>query len=603
MSNSETPTAPTGGTSGANTGTAAPNPMVLARLASLEMVKYLLAAEIALCVLAFVVALPLIFIWLSSGRFKSGLWLTKSKAVAAKRKASPSSTAPRKDPPSSSYFFIIFRRVYNATMLPTVPLINLTIGQILCLLILLGLNAAAFVYKNLAAPQLNFKRPAWISVASLPLVFILSMNNSPFGLIGKGYERVNFIHRFAGRLLILGAFAHYGLWLYMRYSMKAPLFVFEGPPQTGFIAVVALAVILLSSLKIFRSRLYQTFIFLHVTGYITVLGALWFHRVAIRPYIMVAAAAVVFDALQGLIIKTRFKSAILKSVPGNMTKIQVENAGDGWRAGQHVYLRILRGRRMFEKHPFTVANAPSSLSPANHDHSLILVSKVAGDFTQAVDFLGKKNSVHIPWTDDKSVQDKGSFVSESAQEPNRVSVIIEGPYGSFYTDLARYETVVLISGGSGFTYCSAMLEDIVGSFREGKSNTRKVYVTWSLRNLGMVHAFAASMNETLDLAKDLGLEISFRIYTSTMAPKKSNTIHFSHLIPTRVDVASLIEEALESTATAADFRNASRGSGVGVGVCGPTSLINATRKAVSGASGSLESKAGGITLHSEVFGW
>ncbi|EGF98562.1 uncharacterized protein MELLADRAFT_95557 [Melampsora larici-populina 98AG31] len=436
------------------------------------------------------------------------------------------------------------------------------------------------------------------------------MKNSPFGLIGKGYERVNFIHRFAGRLLILGAFAHYGLWLYMRHSMGAPLLVFAGPPLTGFIAVVSLAVILLSSLKIFRSRLYQTFLFLHIAGYITVLVALWFHRVAIRPYIIVAAAAVVFDALQGLLIKTRFKSAILKSVPGNMTKIQVQNVGDGWRAGQHVYLRIMRGRRMFEKHPFTIANAPSSLSPANHDQSLILVAKAAGDFTkthitltQAVEVLGKENVVHIPWTDEKSVQDKGSFVSESGHEPNRVSVIIEGPYGSFYADLARYETVVLIAGGSGFTYCSAMLEDIVGSFREGKCKTRKVYVTWALRDLGMAQAFSASVNETLDLAKELGLEISFRIYTSTIASREANTIHLSHLIPTRVDVASLIEEALESTATAANFRNVARGSGVGVGVCGPTTLINATRKAVARASGSLESKAGGITLHSEVFGW
>ncbi|KAH9817684.1 hypothetical protein DFH28DRAFT_889675 [Melampsora americana] len=431
------------------------------------------------------------------------------------------------------------------------------------------------------------------------------MKNSPFGLIGKGYERVNFIHRFAGRLLILGAFAHYGLWLYMRHSMGAPLLVFAGPPLTGFIAIVALAVILLSSLKFFRSRLYQTFIFLHIVGYLTVLGALWFHRVAIRPYIIVAAAAVVFDALQGLLIKTRFKSAVLKSVPGNMTKIQVENVGDGWRAGQHVYLRIMRGRRIFEKHPFTIANAPSSLSPANHDQSLILVAKAAGDFTktyisltQAVEVLGKQNVVHIPWTDDKSLQDKGSFVSESGHEPNRVSVIIEGPYGSFYTDLARYETVVLVAGGSGFTYCSAMLEDIVGSFREGKCQTRKVYVTWALRDLGMAQTFAASMNETLSLAKDLGLEISFRMYTSTISSKEYNTIHHSHVIPTRVDVSSLIEEALESTVNSANFRNASRGSGVGVGVCGPISLIRATRKAVAGASGSLESKAGGISLHS-----
>lgn len=101
-----------------------------------------------------------------------------------------------------------------------------------------------------------------------------------------------------------------------------------------------------------------------------------FWRFEIAQFVGVAIGAVVFDVLLGLMMKTHLCSAVLTSVPGEMTRIEVSRLNDGWRAGkpnyhdefylalkqvaliqglpnltsgQHVYLRVLHGMKALEK--------------------------------------------------------------------------------------------------------------------------------------------------------------------------------------------------------------------------------------------------------------
>ncbi|KAG0147718.1 hypothetical protein CROQUDRAFT_42385 [Cronartium quercuum f. sp. fusiforme G11] len=438
------------------------------------------------------------------------------------------------------------------------------------------------------------------------------MKNTPFGILGKGYERVNFLHRFVGKLkvvpgLFVSGLIHGGLWLRMHLSMGQPI-VFQGTPLAGLITICAFVVILLSSIKLFRSRFYQTFVILHVLGYVTVLVALWFHKESLRPFVGFAIGTVVLDMLQGMAIHTHVRSAVLTPVPGGMTKIQVENLGDGWRAGQHVYLRVMKGFRMFEKHPFTIANAPSSLSPTNHHQSLVLVAKATGDFTNVSIFplhslqsIGLATDVVKPnFHEEKDAHDeKDTSLSDCDGKIASVPVAIEGPYGRFYTDMCLHETAVLIAGGSGFTYCSATLEDIIGSYIKGDCVTTKVYVIWALRDLGMTHVFAPAINETIEIAQKAGLDVTFRIHISSSSNYTVPCpIDHAELIPRRVDVHELMRETLDCTVAGIRVRNASRGRGVGVGVCGPTALIASVRNAVASSDVILASKAGGISVHS-----
>ncbi len=84
------------------------------------------------------------------------------------------------------------------------------------------------------------------------------------------------------------------------------------------------------------------------------------HSTDSAPYILFALAAYMFDRLMRL-VKTRYTVARLCALSElNMTRVEVQGINAGWRAGQHVRLRILsRGLGLFgwmECHPFTIAS-------------------------------------------------------------------------------------------------------------------------------------------------------------------------------------------------------------------------------------------------------
>lgn len=101
----------------------------------------------------------------------------------------------------------------------------------------------------------------------------------------------------------------------------------------------------------------------HIIGWITYILSVNLHipEVAL-PYTYVGVGGLLLDFVVR-IANTRFKSANITALSGGMTMIQVPGLAQGWRAGQHIWIRVLNGRRMAETHPFTVANAPADGSP------------------------------------------------------------------------------------------------------------------------------------------------------------------------------------------------------------------------------------------------
>lgn len=116
--------------------------------------------------------------------------------------------------------------------------------------------------------------------------------------------------------------------------------------------------------------------------YILLFTSLWYHAGHRRPYIIVSTSALTIDYICKF-CKTRVRTATLTSLPGGLTKIEVDRLSTGWRAGQHVALRVIRGADTLEKHPFTIANAPATIAPNITPKTLEIVAKNAGDFTKA----------------------------------------------------------------------------------------------------------------------------------------------------------------------------------------------------------------------------
>lgn len=96
----------------------------------------------------------------------------------------------------------------------------------------------------------------------------------------------------------------------------------------------------------------------------------------------------------------------------SVTHVRVPSLNAGWRAGQHVRLRVLSSWMGWwgwtENHPFTIA------SLSNTEYGLILMCKQAGPWTTKLYELAKASGY--------GDCGKGTGV--------KVKVMVEGPYGT-----------------------------------------------------------------------------------------------------------------------------------------------------------------------------
>lgn len=101
----------------------------------------------------------------------------------------------------------------------------------------------------------------FLALAQLPVVFLFGTKNSVASLLlgpGRGYEKLNYLHKWAGRGLFLGAVVHGSLWINDHLKYDRPI-LGEQKETSGVAALGVLCVIVLSSLRVVRRWLYQSF--------------------------------------------------------------------------------------------------------------------------------------------------------------------------------------------------------------------------------------------------------------------------------------------------------------------------------------------------------
>ncbi|PLW50847.1 hypothetical protein PCASD_01159 [Puccinia coronata f. sp. avenae] len=545
--------------------------------------------------------------------FKSkGYFLVKSRNETAP----PNGFKETQPSPSTSPLlraqFTLFK-VYNLKVPYIGSLMNyFNLGNCVSLLLYLILLVVLSLYRNTDGTRsiMNYRRFGFIAIAQFPLLFALSMKNSPLNYItGVGYERINFIHRSIGRIIFAFALIHGSLQLKLQHDMTGQIH-FKKASLYGLVSLWLLAFLNLMGTRFVRNSMYQVFLASHVLGYVTLIAMLWLHSKHTRPYLEASIAFVAFDNLLKM-SKSRVKCATFTAMPGGLTRIKVHGLNDGWRAGQHVFLRVLKGRHIFEKHPFTIANAPNSSTPYGSTDHLLLVAKAAGDYTERIYHLARQTQADNPY--DKAIEAK--FTSSEIKNESKESamttqgnlytdtsyhVLIDGPYGTFFTDMTRYRTVLLCAGGSGFTYCMAALEDIIGqSAKTGRSLTKYIHVVWSLREPEMIESFGPGIAESVRVAEAHGIAVTVKI---------SLTKNNSHSLAARSYLKLLefntarpnFSELLNGIVLHDALLN---GGGLGVGVCGPSGLVEGVKKAIMRLDSDRLQQVGGVELHTEAFGW
>jgi predicted ferric reductase len=342
-------------------------------------------------------------------------------------------------------------------------------------------------------------RAGMLAVAMMPWIVALSMKaNLITMLTGIGHERLNVLHRWGGYLCLFLSLIHtlpfYLTPIWDQGGLATFKGYFTGPYYiytTGLAALIPLIVLCLHSLPVLRSRMYELFVVLHLPLSIVYLGMLFWHcnnYLTSWNYLFATVGIWVISYCSRLFFLNWTnprrlswligEEAAVTILPENAVKVTIPTQVK-WRPGQYVYLRM-PGISIFENHPFTIASLCSDDFPSEYGEQyrdMTLVFRPFRGFTRKVL---------------NTARDKGPQSTYRA--------FIDGPYGGMQRDLASFDTVVLLAGGSGITAIVSQLLDLIKKMRDGKAVTKRVEVVWALKRPDTMDWFKEELRICRDFA-------------------------------------------------------------------------------------------------------
>jgi hypothetical protein len=296
-----------------------------------------------------------------------------------------------------------------------------------------------------------------------PVAIALGTRNNIVGLlVGKGYNHLRIFHKIAGRVVFIASTLHSAFFLY-KWNSIGKLAEKSASPigVTGIVSFVGVALLTVTSIPVFRRYLYGTFKIAHNIGILLFLAGLGAHVDEAVPWAIVSGALYVLSIILSF-VKTRTARAELVALSGSpVTLITIPEITTGWRAGQHVRVRVfgLGVKNAFEMHPFTIASAPEC-------GAMVLMAKVVGGWTEAL-------YQHAASGGDSMGSREAGVWRKNAR------VMIEGPYGGPGNTLPlSFSSVVLLAGGSGITHAIGMAQDLIARSPSGVVAARTVDLVW-----------------------------------------------------------------------------------------------------------------------------
>ncbi|EIW68440.1 hypothetical protein TREMEDRAFT_74287 [Tremella mesenterica DSM 1558] len=552
-----------------------------------------------------------------------------------------------------------YRYLAPFTLLPSHFGTSLNLAGIAAILLYLVVLLLCMVYRSDVGGTMkgkgygnDFARTGLLGAAQIPLVFLLGCKNSPLGLVlGRGYEKLKVFHKVVGRTAFLCATLHVGFFLHKwakanalgkELSQKFILF--------GLLGWLAQILIVISSLPWVRKHWFGVFEVSHMIGMIGLLVGLGFHVDQAKPY-CIAGASIYLTSLFVSLIKTRYTIATFVPHPqSGFTHINIPSIGSGWRAGQHVRIRIpsLPYPHNLESHPFSIASAPHT------DGLELIIKALPGGWT-----------AHLLQA--AFGEDQRFSLVDGYDTARTAPVIIEGPYGGYgNTLLESYTSLLLISGGSGISHVLGVARNLIHKAPTGVVRPRTLDLIWVVKTEKEARHLLPQLFDLVNLAKDqeetsiegrrrgkdlappvaLRVEVhlsrtlhldhsrsslldqldlrpklseadkekeaylqqngSIRTDPSTTQPYKFNprSVPLSNfqILPRRPQLDTVIDRVVAETADRI-MRHRAPKCGIAVVVCGPERMVNTVRNGVVGLSSWRHEEVGGVDFVEQPFGF
>ncbi|CAZ80535.1 unnamed protein product [Tuber melanosporum] len=390
-------------------------------------------------------------------------------------------------------------------------------------------------------------RTGWITVAQLPLVFLLAGKRNLIGYAtGTSYERLNWIHRWVARCMFITATIHLGYFFrtWGRYDYIGRKLEIDIISRRGLGAWCVLLWITLSSFAPIRGWIYELFVAQHVISfigfivmvrlhtpekahvYVWVPVAIFFTDRALRILYMLYANLAIFHPGRRRGPSGLFTcNATFHALSDKATKVVILDPPFNWNPGQHAFVSC-HSLVPLQSHPFTIATLPS-------DNSLEFVIRTQKGGTEKF----SDHACVLPVNRDKSK-----------------TVIIDGPYGQV-RPLEQFDSVFLLAGGAGAAFIIPLLKDLVRLRRESKPMvTRKIRLVWVVRSSTQISWFAKEIAVAMGTLGEFGgLILEASVYVtcrdSLSAPSSSPPSRNGFL-----DVADLRAMSTEKAEVVADLK-------------------------------------------------
>ncbi|OTB05001.1 hypothetical protein M426DRAFT_73129 [Hypoxylon sp. CI-4A] len=483
-------------------------------------------------------------------------------------------------------------------------------------------------------------RSAWVTVTQLPLLYLLASRANVIAFItGTSYEKLNWLHRWVARAMLVSATVHgFHFWAeWVRANIVDMELDMMSMVKYGFGAWGILLWMNITSFKPLRTMAYEIFVAQHILAAIIFLWVVYVHVPASARYnVWFAIASLCFDRAfrLGLLICQNVKlrpnrsgceggqwighQTQLSAVGESMTVLTIKDVHFKWQTGQHLYLWLPRVGP-FEAHPYTIASA-HQMPNTCVCNSIQLVIRAHSGFSKRLNKYARR--------------------MEASGKKKALTALVIGPYGH-QPRWEIFETLVLISASTGASYTLPVLENVLHS--TATSCIKRVDFLLVARQGEEVSFYHERLREATERAKTAGIELTVHIAVtgdgqlevlkghpfssssvSTSSQEKkayeeeikvsanvegvaqplmsrsrkrfSNMSSDSHLYhsASRPDVAGFIQEAVEGT-----------GGETGVVVCAGQSLVAKVRTSVAKLSDERAVHKGtgaqGIYLHVEEY--
>jgi hypothetical protein len=412
-------------------------------------------------------------------------------------------------------------------------------------------------------------RAAWLTLTQIPLIYLLSSKHGPLQLLtGVSYERINWLHRWVARILLLSATVHVAI---MKSSISTLDILFSDEKSMGVVryglgAYSTLLWIAVTSILPLRKWSYRIFYVNHWISTVAFLGIVFRHiHTYARPPIYLSASILVFDKAlvtyyflrnnisilpsrrpsqrsnkmsrtrsvrAGFAVELLPPSATVLSLPhqpieDSTTIIRIDNVPITWRPGQHIRIYI-PALGTWESHPFTPANCSAFCAPplpprkdverADRPDAGLLkqtVTKQRSDILLMVQakggFTHRLAEHHREWLSRPCPNANESSSSSS------LIAYIDGPYGA-PPQWEKYESLVLLAAETGISFTLAILDWLEQCCFTGihKVTTKIMRIVWMVRHIDpqVQESVENLLNRYSSTLRGEGMKLTVDVYVS-----------------------------------------------------------------------------------------